>query len=90
MHTHTVTHMYAHTQSHTYTHTTMFTPELHPSYPTYTEVILEALNLWYHDPAVTTPVLKLMAELVLNRAQVQPVLYLWGCAWLPNVRTVHV
>lgn len=38
-------------------------------YPSYTGVILEALGLWYHDPFVTTPVLKLMAELVLNRSQ---------------------
>ena len=40
------------------------------SYPKYTGILLEALNLWYHNPAVTTPVLKLMAELVLNRSQV--------------------
>lgn len=25
--------------------------------------------MWYHDPAVTTPVLKLFAELVVNRSQ---------------------
>ena len=40
------------------------------SYPKYTGILLEALSLWYHNPAVTTPVLKLMAELVLNRSQV--------------------
>ncbi|OXB75098.1 UNVERIFIED_CONTAM: hypothetical protein H355_015459, partial [Colinus virginianus] len=28
-----------------------------------------AIELWYHDPACTTPVLKLMAELVHNRSQ---------------------
>lgn len=43
------------------------------SYPKYTGILLEALNLWYHNPAVTTPVLKLMAELVLNRSQVKHV-----------------
>jgi len=36
-------------------------------YPAYTGLLLEALQLWFHDPAVTTPILKLMAELVLNR-----------------------
>ncbi|KAH0623001.1 hypothetical protein JD844_030886 [Phrynosoma platyrhinos] len=30
---------------------------------------LRAVELWYHDPACTTPVLKLMAELVHNRSQ---------------------
>jgi len=37
------------------------------SYPAYTGLLLEALQLWFHDPMVTTPILKLMAELVLNR-----------------------
>ena len=32
-------------------------------------MLLRAIELWYHDPAVTTPVLKLMAELVQNRSQ---------------------
>ena len=40
------------------------------SYPTYIDLLQQALTLWYHDPFVTTPVLKLMAELVLNRSQV--------------------
>ena len=40
------------------------------SYPTYIELLQRALTLWYHDPTVTTPVLKLIAELVLNRSQV--------------------
>lgn len=31
--------------------------------------MLRALELWSHDPAVTTPVLKLFAELVQNRSQ---------------------
>ncbi|XP_067129437.1 exportin-7 isoform X3 [Centruroides vittatus] len=38
-------------------------------YPTYTPILHRAVELWYHDPAVTTPVLKLMAELVQNRSQ---------------------
>ncbi|XP_076368513.1 ran-binding protein 16 isoform X1 [Tachypleus tridentatus] len=38
-------------------------------YPAYTPVLHRAIELWYHDPAVTTPVLKLMAELVQNRSQ---------------------
>lgn len=39
------------------------------SYPTYTPVFHAAIDLWYHDPQVTTPVLKLYAELVHNRSQ---------------------
>ena len=31
--------------------------------------MIRALELWYHDPNVTTPVLKLMAELMQNRSQ---------------------
>ena len=42
-----------------------------PSYPNYTRILLKALDVWYYDPAVTSPVLKLMAELVLNRSQVR-------------------
>ncbi|XP_044172715.1 exportin-7-like [Acropora millepora] len=38
-------------------------------YPTYTSVLLRAIEWWYHDPNVSTPVLKLMAELVQNRSQ---------------------
>ena len=40
---------------------------MNPSYPSYIEVLLQALNIWYHDPTVTTPILKFIAELVLNR-----------------------
>lgn len=40
-----------------------------PRYPTYTSVLLRAIEWWYHDPNVSTPVLKLMAELVQNRSQ---------------------
>nr|CAH7736012.1 unnamed protein product [Callosobruchus chinensis] len=32
-------------------------------------ILLRAIELWYHDPQVTTPVLKLFAELVQNRSQ---------------------
>ncbi|PSN46003.1 Exportin-7 [Blattella germanica] len=38
-------------------------------YPNYTPILLHAVDLWYHDPQVTTPVLKLFAELVQNRSQ---------------------
>jgi exportin-7 len=38
-------------------------------YPINTPVLHRAIDLWYHDPTVTTPVLKLMAELVQNRSQ---------------------
>lgn len=38
-------------------------------YPAYTPILHTAIELWYHDPQVTTPVLKLMAELVQNRSQ---------------------
>ncbi|EDO48742.1 predicted protein, partial [Nematostella vectensis] len=38
-------------------------------YPSYMPVLLRACELWYHDPNVTTPVLKLMTELVQNRSQ---------------------
>ncbi|XP_071044353.1 exportin-7 isoform X2 [Parasteatoda tepidariorum] len=38
-------------------------------YPTYTPILHRAIEMWYHDPAVTTPTLKLFAELVVNRSQ---------------------
>ncbi|CAB4007068.1 exportin-7 [Paramuricea clavata] len=38
-------------------------------YPQFTPVLVRALELWYHDPNVTTPVLKLMTELMQNRSQ---------------------
>lgn len=41
-------------------------PFLH-SYPSYMPILQRAIELWYHVPACTTPVLKLMAELVHNR-----------------------
>jgi exportin-7 len=33
------------------------------------QVLLRAVELWYHDPNVTTPVLKLVTELVQNKSQ---------------------
>ncbi|XP_066902464.1 exportin-7 isoform X5 [Halyomorpha halys] len=38
-------------------------------YPTYTPILLHAMDLWFREPQVTTPVLKLFAELVQNRSQ---------------------
>uniref|UniRef100_A0A674BU62 Exportin 7 n=1 Tax=Salmo trutta TaxID=8032 RepID=A0A674BU62_SALTR len=38
-------------------------------YPAYMPILQRAIELWYHVPACTTPVLKLMAELVHNRSQ---------------------
>ena len=35
----------------------------------YTPVLQRAVEIWYQDPQVTTPVLKLFAELVQNRSQ---------------------
>ena len=37
-------------------------------YPTYTPILIQALELWYHEPVVTTPVLKLFAEIAQNRS----------------------
>ena len=39
------------------------------SYPAYTPILQRAIELWFHDPHVTTPVLKLMAEIAQNRSQ---------------------
>ncbi|OXA43995.1 Exportin-7 [Folsomia candida] len=38
-------------------------------YPAYSPILQRAVELWYHDPHVTTPVLKLFAELCQNRSQ---------------------
>ncbi len=38
-------------------------------YPQYTPILQRAVEIWYNDPQVTTPVLKLFAELVQNRSQ---------------------
>ncbi|XP_039282073.1 exportin-7 isoform X2 [Nilaparvata lugens] len=38
-------------------------------YPHYTPILLHAMELWFREPQVTTPVLKLFSELVQNRSQ---------------------
>ncbi|XP_026472261.1 exportin-7 isoform X1 [Ctenocephalides felis] len=38
-------------------------------YPRYTSILLSAIEIWCHDANVTTPILKLFAELVQNRSQ---------------------
>ncbi|XP_061312398.1 ran-binding protein 17 isoform X1 [Pezoporus flaviventris] len=38
-------------------------------YPTYISVLQRAIELWYREPACTTPILKLMAEFMQNRSQ---------------------
>ncbi|CAG0919166.1 unnamed protein product [Notodromas monacha] len=38
-------------------------------YPEYSAVMLKALEIWYMEPSVTTPILKLYGELVQNRSQ---------------------
>ncbi|CAG9574874.1 unnamed protein product [Danaus chrysippus] len=38
-------------------------------YPVYMKLLLRGLEVWFSDPAVTTPVLKLAAELAMNRNQ---------------------
>ncbi|XP_076241416.1 ran-binding protein 16 isoform X4 [Calliopsis andreniformis] len=37
-------------------------------YPNYTPILLHAVELWHYQPQVTTPILKLFAELVQNRS----------------------
>ncbi|ODM92544.1 Exportin-7 [Orchesella cincta] len=38
-------------------------------YPAYIQILQKAVELWFHDPVVTTPILKLFGELVQNRSQ---------------------
>ncbi|CAG4958643.1 unnamed protein product [Colias eurytheme] len=38
-------------------------------YPVYMKVLLRGIELWYSEPALTTPILKLAAELAQNRNQ---------------------
>uniref|UniRef100_A0A6A7FXJ8 Exportin-7-A-like n=2 Tax=Hirondellea gigas TaxID=1518452 RepID=A0A6A7FXJ8_9CRUS len=38
-------------------------------YPTYSGIFIRGLEIWSHDPEVTTPILKLYAELVQNKSQ---------------------
>ncbi|KAB7495287.1 Exportin-7 [Armadillidium nasatum] len=43
--------------------------DLRGLYPQYTNVLVRGVEIWGHDPQITTPVLKLYAELVQNRSQ---------------------
>ncbi|XP_044300171.1 ran-binding protein 17-like [Varanus komodoensis] len=38
-------------------------------YPSYLPILQRAVELWYREPACTTPILKLMAEMMQNRSQ---------------------
>jgi hypothetical protein len=38
-------------------------------YPNYSPILIRAVEIWAHDPSVTTPVLKFFGELVQNRSQ---------------------
>ncbi|XP_077169023.1 ran-binding protein 17 [Paroedura picta] len=38
-------------------------------YPSYLTILQTAIELWYREPACTTPILKLLAELMQNRSQ---------------------
>uniref|UniRef100_A0A8C5WV00 Exportin-7/Ran-binding protein 17 TPR repeats domain-containing protein n=1 Tax=Laticauda laticaudata TaxID=8630 RepID=A0A8C5WV00_LATLA len=38
-------------------------------YPSYLPILQTAVELWYREPACTTPILKLMAEMMQNRSQ---------------------
>lgn len=38
-------------------------------YPRYLPLFTKAIEVWYNEPFVSTPILKLMAELVQNRSQ---------------------
>nr|XP_060642247.1 ran-binding protein 17 [Anolis sagrei ordinatus] len=38
-------------------------------YPSYLSIFQTAIELWYREPACTTPILKLMAEMMQNRSQ---------------------
>lgn len=38
-------------------------------YPRYLPLFTKAIELWYNEPFVSTPILKLMSELVQNRSQ---------------------
>ena len=48
-------------------------------FPAYTQLLLRALDVWANEPQVTTPLLKLFAELAQNRlvprARTQPVFH---------------
>jgi len=53
--------------SHKFSHIAIFDSVIR--YPNYTPILLHAVELWHREPQVTTPVLKLFAELVQNRSQ---------------------
>ncbi|XP_042320748.1 ran-binding protein 17 isoform X3 [Sceloporus undulatus] len=38
-------------------------------YPSYLSILQTAIELWYREPECTTPILKLMAEMMQNRSQ---------------------
>lgn len=38
-------------------------------YPTYFPIFQQAMTLWYNDPSVTSPLLKLLEDMVTNEAQ---------------------
>ncbi|XP_049564047.1 ran-binding protein 17 isoform X6 [Orcinus orca] len=50
-------------------YTMLFDWMLYKRYPTYIPILQRALEQWYGEPACTTPILKLMAELMQNRSQ---------------------
>lgn len=47
--------------------TLKFLNRLCERYPTYLPILQRAVEHWYGEPACTTPILKLMAELMQNR-----------------------
>lgn len=38
-------------------------------YPNFTTIMQKAVEIWYLEPSVTTPILKVMGEMVMNRGQ---------------------
>lgn len=46
-----------------------YVPDMINRYPAYMPIFLRAIELWATEPQITTPVLKLFAELVHNRSQ---------------------
>ncbi|KFU84668.1 Ran-binding protein 17, partial [Chaetura pelagica] len=48
---------------------TSYSMLFHWIYPAYISVLQRAVELWYREPACTTPILKLMAEFMQNRSQ---------------------
>ncbi|XP_016865227.1 ran-binding protein 17 isoform X4 [Homo sapiens] len=50
-------------------YTMLFDWMLYKRYPTYLPLLQNAVERWYGEPTCTTPILKLMAELMQNRSQ---------------------